>query len=502
MPKAGFISLGCPKNLVDSEVMMGILARNGYEFTPRAEEAEVLVVNTCSFIAPAQKESIDTILEMAEYKKFGAAKKLIVAGCLVERYRQQILEQIPEVDAVIGTGEIENILAAVEGQLRFDAGAAAALPSYLYHDLTPRILSTPQHAAYIKIAEGCDHPCTFCIIPQLRGKFRSRRFESVVREAESLAAAGVREVTLIGQDTTSYGEDLGLRDGLALLLERLADVEGLQWVRSLYCYPNRVTQRLLDTIAAHPRIAKYIDMPLQHASRNVLARMKRGANGEAFLHLLDRIRYTIPGVALRTSFIVGFPGETDADFRELCGFVQTAKFDWMGVFPYSDVDNASSFALDEKIEEETIQVRQNRLMEIQQKISARKLRRFRGTRGIALVEGPSKDTPLVWEARLECMAPDIDGKLYLNDIDVAQTPLSARGADRQPLAGGRDKDCLSYKTARPGDFVTVEITESHEYDLVGRVVEILDVPRAAAPHAAVTGPVHRVATGAALRILA
>src|ERR1700692_2549164 len=238
---------------------------------------------------------------MAEYKKFGVAKKLIVAGCLVERFREQILEQIPEVDAVIGTGDVESILAAVEGELRFDAGAAAAHPSYLYHDLTPRILSTPRHAAYIKIAEGCDHPCTFCIIPQLRGKFRSRRFESVVREAENLASAGVREVTLIGQDTTSYGEDLGLRDGLPVLLERLADVEGLQWVRFLYCYPNRVTQRLLDTIAAHPRLAKYMDMPLQHASRNVLARMKRGSNGDAFLQLLRRMSATIPGVALRTS---------------------------------------------------------------------------------------------------------------------------------------------------------------------------------------------------------
>ena len=483
---------------------MGILARNGYEFTPRAEEAEVLVVNTCSFIAPAQKESIDTILEMAEYKKFGAAKKLIVAGCLVERYRQQILEQIPEVDAVVGTGELENILAAVEGQLRFDAGTTAILPSYLYHDLTPRILSTPHHAAYIKIAEGCDHPCTFCIIPQLRGKFRSRRFESVVREAESLAAAGVREVTLIGQDTTSYGEDLGLRDGLALLLEKLASVEGLQWVRSLYCYPNRVTQRLLDTIAAHPRIAKYMDMPLQHASRNVLARMKRGANGDAFLQLLHRIRVTIPGVALRTSFIVGFPGETDADFRELCGFVKAAEFDWMGVFPYSDVDNASSFALDKKVDEEIIAGRQKDLMEIQQKISARKLRRFRGTRAVAIVEGPSKDTPLVWEARLECMDPEIDGKLYLNDIEVGQTVLSEREADRQRLAGARDKECLSYRSARPDDVVTVEITETHEYDMVGRVVEILDVPRAvaASAHPVVSGPLQRVATGAALRILA
>jgi ribosomal protein S12 methylthiotransferase len=479
MPKAGFISLGCPKNLVDSEVMMGVLARNGYEFTPRAEEADVLVVNTCSFIAPAQKESIDTILEMAEYKKFGNAKKLIVAGCLVERYRDQILEQIPEVDALVGTGELESILAAVEGELRLDAASTAALPSYLYHDLTPRILSTPKHAAYIKIAEGCDHPCTFCIIPQLRGKFRSRRFESVVREAENLAAAGVREVTLIGQDTTSYGEDLGLRDGLAVLLERLAGVEGLQWVRSLYCYPNRVTQRLLDTIAAHPRIANYMDMPLQHASRNVLARMRRGSNGDAFLQLLGRMRATIPGVALRTSFIVGFPGETDADFQELCDFVKAAEFDWMGVFPYSDVDNASSFALDDKVNEDTIKDRQSYLMKIQQKISARKLRKFRGRRATALVEGPSRDTPLVWEARLEGMAPEIDGKLYLNDIEVEGTTISAR----------------------PGDIVTAEITETHEYDMVGRVVEILDVPRPPVAQIPVTAPMQRVATGAALRVL-
>src|SRR6202049_2953946 len=332
MPKAGFISLGCPKNLVDSEVMMGVLARHGYEFTPRAEEADVLVVNTCSFIAPAQKESIDTILEMAEHKKFGVAKKLIVAGCLVERYREQILEQIPEVDALVGTGEVENILAAVEGELRSDAASRAALPSYLYHDLTPRILSTPKHAAYMKIAEGCDHPCTFCIIPQLRGGFRSRRFESVVREAENLAAAGTREITLIGQDTTSYGEDLGLRDGLAQLLGKLAGIEDLQWVRFLYAYPNRLTQKILDTLAAYPRLAKYIDMPLQHASRNVLARMKRGGNGDSFLKLLELIRSPIADVSLRTSFIVGFPGETDSDFAELCNFVKAAQLDWMGVF--------------------------------------------------------------------------------------------------------------------------------------------------------------------------
>src|ERR1700682_1968851 len=286
MTKVGFVSLGCPKNLVDSEVMMGILAREGYELTPRADEAEILVVNTCSFIESAQKESIDAILEMAEHKKFGAAKKLIVAGCLVERYRAQILEQVPEVDAVVGTGEVERIMEAVQGGLRV---LPAQPPAFLYHDLTPRIITTPRHAAYIKIAEGCDHPCSFCIIPQLRGKFRSRRFESVVREAENLATSGAREITLIGQDTTSYGEDLALRAGLAQLLEKLSQTDGLLWVRFLYAYPNRVTQRLLDTIAAHPRLAKYMDMPLQPASRNILARMKRGSDGGVFLKLLDTL---------------------------------------------------------------------------------------------------------------------------------------------------------------------------------------------------------------------
>src|SRR3982074_2508730 len=314
MTKVGFVSLGCPKNLVDSEVMMGILARGGYELTPRADEAEVLVVNTCSFIEPAQKESVDAILEMAEHKKFGAAKKLIVAGCLVERLREQILEQVPEVDAVVGTGEVGRIIEAVEGDLRV---LPAQPPAFLYHDLTPRIIATPRHAAYIKIAEGCDHPCTFCIIPQLRGKFRSRRFESVMREAENLAAGGAREITLIGQDTTSYGEDLGLRDGLAALLARLADVEDLLWVRFLYAYPNRVTQKMLETLAAPAPPARRIDMPLQHASRHGLARMKRGSHGDAFLKLLERMRRTRRGVGMRASFSRPLSGETESDFKEL-----------------------------------------------------------------------------------------------------------------------------------------------------------------------------------------
>jgi ribosomal protein S12 methylthiotransferase len=487
MTKVGFVSLGCPKNLVDSEVMMGILTREGYELTPRADEAEVLVVNTCSFIETAQKESVEAILEMAEHKKFGAAKKLIVAGCLVERFRAQILEQVPEVDAVVGTGEVERILEAVKGDLRV---LPALAPAFLYHDLTPRIVTTPKHAAYIKIAEGCDHPCTFCIIPQLRGAFRSRRFESVIREAENLARAGVREITLIGQDTTSYGEDLGLRDGLAQLLERLARVDDLLWVRFLYAYPNRVTQKLLDTIAAHSRLTKYMDMPLQHASRNVLARMKRGSNGDAFLKLLERMRKTIPGVSLRTSFIVGFPGETEKDFEELCDFVKAARLDWMGVFEYSDVDNAGSYALDEKVAPETITRRRNHLMAIQKKISRENLRaKYRASKKqnfTALVEGPSKDNPLVWEARLEGMAPEIDGKLYLTDIEL-----------------------LNGEVASEGDVARVEITKTDAYDLIGRVVEILPPivrqtahEMAAIPHAVATEKLHRITTGAPLRVLA
>jgi len=491
MTKVGFVSLGCPKNLVDSEVMMGILARQGYELTPRADEAEVLVVNTCSFIEAAQKESVDAILEMAEHKKFGAAKKLIVAGCLVERFRAQILEQVPEVDAVVGTGEVERIMEAVEGDLRV---LPAQPPAFLYHHLTPRIVTTPKHAAYIKIAEGCDHPCTFCIIPQLRGAFRSRRFESVLREAENLARAGAREITLIGQDTTSYGEDLGLRDGLAQLLGKLAQTDGLLWVRFLYAYPNRVTQKLLETIAEHARLAKYMDMPLQHASRNILARMKRGSNGDAFLKLLERIRATIPGISLRTSFIVGFPGETEADFKELCDFVKAAKLDWMGVFEYSDVDNAGSYALDEKVDAEAISDRRNRLMAIQKKISRENLRaKYLRTKPgatkdrafTALIEGPSKENPLIWEARLEGMAPEIDGKLYLTDIE---------------LPGG--------EVTEAGDVARVEIAKTDAYDLIGRVVEILPRPGARSdasvapmPPVAAAEKLHRIATGAPLRVL-
>ncbi len=405
--KIGFVSLGCPKNLVDSEVMMGLLAQGGAQITPRAEDADIIVVNTCSFIDTAKQESVDTILEMAQLKTSGRAQKLIVAGCLVERYRNEIQKNIPEVDAVVGTGELEQILSAAglapasaatdpafvilnsrpEGEAREQAGrfskdawdgAVADLPNYLYDENTPRMLATPKASAYIKIAEGCDHPCAFCIIPQLRGKFRSRRFESVVAEAQRLAQQGVREITLIGQDTTCYGEDLGLKDGLALLLERLAQIEDLRWVRFLYAYPNKITGKLLETIASHEKICSYIDVPLQHAAPNVLKLMKRGAGAEIFLRSIDKMRQTIPDLTLRTSFIVGFPGETEQDFEQLCQFVRDAQFDWLGVFGYSDEEGAKAFDLGEKVPAKEIERRRKKLMSIQKQISRKKKRALIG----------------------------------------------------------------------------------------------------------------------------
>ncbi|HYL74587.1 MAG TPA: 30S ribosomal protein S12 methylthiotransferase RimO, partial [Bryobacteraceae bacterium] len=390
---------------MDTEVMMGQLVERGHQLTPNPQDAEVLVVNTCSFIDPAKQESVDTILEMAEYKKTGNAQRLIVAGCLVERYRDQIREDIPEVDAVIGTNELENIVDLCEGR----QPAANPFEPFLYHDLTPRVLSTARHYTYIKIAEGCDHPCSFCVIPQYRGQFRSRRFESVITEATRMFAQGVREINLIGQDTTSYGEDIGIKDGLAQLMARLAQIETSheKWIRFLYCYPNRITQNLLDTIAEHKALVKYIDMPLQHASAAVLKRMKRGSHGDFFLKLLDRIRATIPGVAIRTSMIVGFPGETEADFEILCDFVKAAQFDRLGVFSYSDEETSASFHLDAKVDGRTIHNRKQKLMALQRRISQARNRRMIGQEVDVLVEGPSEETDLLWQARMSTQAPEI-----------------------------------------------------------------------------------------------
>jgi ribosomal protein S12 methylthiotransferase len=440
--KVGFISLGCPKNLVDSEVMMGQLVAKGHELTTHPDQADVLVVNTCSFIDPAKKESVDTILEMAEYKKVGRAQKLIVAGCLVERYRGDIRQEMPEVDALVGTNELDRIVDLCEG---VDAPDAAPQP-YLYHDLTPRVLATPRHFAYIKVAEGCDHPCTFCVIPQYRGAFRSRRFESVISEATRLFAQGVREINLIGQDTTCYGEDLGLKDGLAHLLARLAQIETPRekWIRFLYAYPNKVTQRLLDTIAEHPSLVKYIDMPLQHASPAVLKRMKRGASGDIFLKLIERIRRTIPGVAIRTSMIVGFPGETAADFEELCQFVEAARFDNLGVFTYSDEDTSASFHLDGKVDGRTIHNRKRHLMAIQRRIARARHKQLIGSEFSVLVEGRSQETDLLWEGRLATQAPEIDGVTLINDFEGAEP--------------------------RQGEIRRLRVTESHDYDVVGTLL--------------------------------
>ncbi len=549
-PKIGFVSLGCPKNLVDSEVMMGMLHHGGAEMTPNAEDAEIIVVNTCSFIDSAKQESVNTILEMAKHKlaSGGKARRLIVAGCLVERYRDEIQKNIPEVDAVVGTGELEAILAAAgltptghaanrhfnilpqsselvsrapsavhqhshptelgaqltiegsedkardyvsgehdsvaaaigepasaavhaqgpiparsEGLAREQSGrfsrdswdgAVAALPEYLYSDETPRILTTPRASAYIKIAEGCDHPCTFCIIPQLRGKFRSRRMGSIVAEAQNLIAQGVREITLIGQDTTCYGEDLGLVTesgepiGLAQLLDALAVLPGLRWLRFLYTYPNKVTTRLLETMARHDTIAKYLDVPLQHASPAVLKTMKRGGNAQIFLDLISKARRIVPGIVIRTSFIVGFPGETERDFYHLCEFVTAAEIDWLGVFTYSDEEGAAAFNLPDelKVPKRTIEARRRKLMKLQQKISTRSKAAWVGREIDLLVEGPSEETDLLWQGRTPLHAPEIDGKVLINDF-------------------GPHEELV------PGTFYRAEITESHDYDVVARILE-------------------------------
>ena len=452
---------------------MGMLAQAGAKLVSGAEDADVIVVNTCSFIASAQQESVNTILEMAKHKSGGHARKLVVAGCLVERFRNEIQQSIPEVDAVVGTGELENILAAAgmvsapapnslfnilqsrpEGdaraaQGRFSRetwdGAIADLPNYLYDEATPRVLATPGHTAYIKIAEGCDHPCSFCIIPQLRGKFRSRRFESVVAEAERLARSGVREITLIGQDTTCYGEDFGLKDGLALLLEKLSAIEALRWIRFLYAYPNKITGQLLETIAAYDKICSYVDVPLQHASSSVLKRMKRGGGADIFLRSIEKMRRTIPGVTLRTSFIVGFPGESEQEFEELCQFVRDAEFDWMGAFGYSDQEGAGAFSKERKLPEREIEHRRKHLMQLQRKISKRKKKALVGEEFDLVLEGVSEESDLLLEGRTPMHAPEIDGKVFVNDLPEGLQP-------------------------KTGEFYRCQITEAHDYDLVARIV--------------------------------
>ena len=454
--KIGLVSLGCPKNLVDSEVMLGLAAEAGHELTQDPSAADVLVVNTCAFIDSAKQESIDTILEMAEHKKNGACRRLVVTGCMAERYRDELKKEIPEIDAVLGTGEVPRIVGAIAGNVaplplyRRDQLAPSPqaptgrreAPTYLYDASTPRIFATPRHYAYIKIAEGCDYKCAFCIIPTLRGAYRSRPAESIVREARALADRGVKELLLISQDTTFYGIDRGERGALARLLRQLNAVDGLEWIRLLYLYPTTIDEETLAAMADCDKVCKYIDLPLQHASNAVLKRMKRPGTRQSYDRLLTRIRTQVPGVALRTTFIVGFPGETETDVDALRRFVADHAFDHVGVFTYSHEEGTSAFTLDDDVSAKEKAARRANVMSLQKSLVQKRQRARIGGRARVIVDGPSNDHDLVLKARLETQAPDIDASVFLSECDPA--------------------------AYRPGDFLDVEIVGANGYDLIAR----------------------------------
>ena len=479
--KVGMISLGCPKNLVDSEVMLGLAQESGHELTRDAACADVLVVNTCAFIDKAKQESIDTILEMAEHKKTGRCHTLIVTGCLAERYRSELLAQIPEIDAVLGTGEVPAIVAAIGGsttslrqgygappELRrrrkpdpphksslipllrpngepVDSGTSrtpGTLPSYIYDSDTPRLLATPRHYAYVKIAEGCDYKCAFCIIPTLRGHYRSRSIDSIVVEAHRLAERGVKELLLISQDSTFYGIDRGERGALPRLLRALQRVDGIEWIRMLYLYPTTITDGVLAAIGENDKVCPYIDLPLQHASDAVLKRMKRPGTRAGYERLLEGIRRRLPSVTLRTTFIVGFPGETAGDFAELLDFVKAVRFDHVGVFTYSHEDGTAAHALDDDVPATTKRRRRSALMRLQKGLVSRAHRAKIGQTVRLLVDGPSAEHELVVRARLQGQAPDIDPMVFLTECDPSE---------------------LS-----PGQFIDAEVVGSRGYDLLAR----------------------------------
>ena len=482
--KIGFLSLGCPKNLVDGEVMLGIARDAGHEITPDASTADVLVVNTCAFIDRAKQESIDAILEMAEQKKNGNCSRLVVTGCLAERYRDELKREIPEIDAVLGTGEVPEILQAIEprdsrfavrgsteadsvapltffrssGATRANAAQLAngelrtanseprqaSLPTYIYDADTPRLLTTPSHFAYVKIAEGCDYTCAFCIIPTLRGKYRSRSTDSIVREARALASRGVRELLLISQDTTFYGIDRGERGALSRLLRELNAIDGLQWIRLLYLYPTTITDDVLDAMAACEKVCRYVDLPLQHASASVLKRMGRPGHRKTYDTLLGRIRQRVPGVALRTTLIVGFPGETDSEFAELEGFVADTGFDHVGVFTYSHEEGTRAFGFPDDVPAAAKRRRRNTLMARQKRIVAAAQKARIGTEMDVLVDGPSPEHELVLQGRLESQAPDIDPVVFLTDCDSEQVE---RGQlIRATIVGAKGYDLVATPT--------------------------------------------------------
>jgi ribosomal protein S12 methylthiotransferase len=457
--KIGLVSLGCPKNLVDSEVMLGLAEEAGHELTANAAEAEVLVVNTCAFIDSAKQESVDTILEMAQHKKDGPCRRLIVTGCLAERYREALKAEIPEIDAVLGTGEVPEIVRAIGGTAATPASplkflrpseipgslierASNHLPTYIYDAETPRRLASPSHYAYLKIAEGCDYKCSFCIIPTLRGHYRSRPADSIVREARLLAQRGVKELILISQDTTFYGVDRRERGALARLLRTLNGVDGLEWIRLLYLYPTTIDQETLAAMAECEKVCRYVDLPLQHASNSVLKRMKRPGTHRQYDELLEQIRRQVPGVALRTTFIVGFPGETSEDLDELCGFVRDHAFEHVGVFTYSHEEGTTAHQLTDDVPARTKAARRSRVMSLQKQLVRARQRRRIGERARVIVDGPSSEHELVLKARLPTQAPDIDASVFLTECSPS--------------------DYL------PGSFAEVEIVAGRDYDLVAR----------------------------------
>lgn len=449
MKKVGFVSLGCPKNLVDSEVMMGQLARAGYEITNSEEDADTIVVNTCGFIESAKQESVEAILDAMRLKEEGKAMRVVVAGCLVERYRDDLMKELPEVDAFIGTSQLDDILKAADEKV--DPRSLPILPignktsTYLYDEYTPRLRATESYTAFIKIAEGCDRPCAFCSIPSMRGSFRSRRFGSIMKEAEDLAKQGVKELVLIAQDSSRYGEDLGEVDALPGLIRALGEIEDIEWVRVMYAYPTHISDSFLAAIAETPKAVKYLDMPLQHASRNVLKLMKRGGTRESLEKLIRRVREKVPGIAIRTTFIVGFPGETEEDFEELIKFVQNCRFDNLGVFTYSDEEGTPAYDLPGKVDPKIAKQRRNRLMKEQARISKRNNLAKIGNTYRVLFEGLSQESDLLFQGRLEGQAQEIDGYILINDMPE----------DLEP---------------RIGAIYDVRITEAHEYDLVGEIV--------------------------------
>ena len=440
MTKVGFISLGCPKNLVDSEVMLGHLKLKGFTLTRTMEEAEVLVVNTCGFIDSAKKESIDSILEAAAMKQTGACRKLIVAGCMVERYREALLADMPEIDACLGTRDIEHIAEIIGADDRLFEPERD--PGYLYTEASPRLLTTPKATAYLKISEGCDHACAFCAIPAIRGPQRSRSIASIVAEARNLVAQGILEISLVGQDTTDFGRDLGDPDGLEKLVRALGKVEGLPWFRIHYSYPNRTTEGLLHALAETPNCVKYLDMPLQHADARVLKTMARGGGSASFLKLLTQVRRIVPDASIRSNFIVGFPGETPEAFQTLFDFVQEAQFEHVGVFTYSLEDGTPAFDLGDPVPKRTKESRKRKLLEAQQKISRAKNQTRIGQVMDVLIEGAHEETELVLKGRHQGQAPEVDGNVL--------------------IVGGEPT---------VGAIQPVKITQAHAYDLVGEVVE-------------------------------